>query len=118
AAARPDCLRSLAVLLGGAFSGARVVDVEVGLAVGIARHAEAVGLEAVVERALLAVGGEWLDGDLVLAGARRAAVGEQVVALGEAFDARRDLVERRADGGGIFRQRGAVTPDVAQLALV
>src|SRR5437588_824354 len=51
---------------------ARMVDVEDGLVVGVASGTEAARVEAIVELAPASVGGERLDGEFVMASARRA----------------------------------------------
>ncbi len=59
-----------------------------------------------------------LDGHLVHACARRAAVAEQVEALGVADDPLADGVEGRGDGGGVGDEHVAAVPDVVEDALV
>src|SRR5262245_41290350 len=86
----------------GGAQGAGVANVEGGAGVGVAVGAEAVGVEAVGEAARAAVLGQRLDAHLVLAGARRRAVGQEVEAPRVAIDAGGDALEGLLDLGGVL----------------
>src|SRR5688572_27507978 len=96
---------------------ARTPRVERRRAVRIAVRPEAARIELVLEVARLALRRR-LDAHDVLAGARGAAVTEQVVALRERLDPRSHLLEGGADLPAVLVQHGTVATDRAKLAAV
>src|SRR5262249_61697447 len=94
--------------------GAGTADVEAGRSFRVAAGAEAAGVELVAQLAAPAVG-VGRDGDLVLAGARRAAVAEEVVAARGGLDLGGGGLERRGDRPAVAREDRAGAADGRQL---
>src|SRR4051794_15476109 len=85
--------------------------------VGIAGRPEAVGVEGMAQPSAAPLR-DRLYLDLVLAGARRRAVREQIVAFGRRLDSRRHVVEALLDVGAVLGRVGAGAADLRELPAV
>ena len=108
---------------GGVASEIALRDVEARRRVRIAPRREARRVEVALQApdalgVVRPVLDDRLDADLVLAGARRRAVREEVEALRARLDLRADVVERLDDGVLVRRHRRAALADVRELRLL
>src|SRR5262249_47027654 len=86
--------------------------------IGIAVRREPGRIELIFEISVRAVLRHGLDPKLMFGRTRRRAVAEQVVPLGVALDARRNLIERLLDRLRVGFQHRAVAADGGELTLV